>query len=133
MSFNQTSKAAVALLAGATLLACTTSSKHPPSLVARGAALDAHMHLISQPLLDGVTGGRVPTGEGTTYADVLDETRASVAQVYLKQRDISLTVVGHLLGFAEQSSFSRAFKRWTGSTPSQSRAQGGGATAEGRV
>ncbi|MFT7578781.1 MAG: AraC-like DNA-binding protein [Myxococcota bacterium] len=61
--------------------------------------------------------------EGTSYADVLDQTRESVAQFYLKQGDISLAEICYLLGFAEQSSFSRAFKRWTGSTPSQSRAR----------
>ena len=59
--------------------------------------------------------------EGTSYADLLNETRSSVAQVYLKERDLSLAEVGHLLGFSEQSSFSRAFKRWTGSTPRQYR------------
>ena len=60
--------------------------------------------------------------EGFTYAEVLDEIRTSVARVYLNQEGISICEAGYLLGFAEQSSFSRAFKRWTGSTPQRYRA-----------
>ncbi|MBV1861620.1 MAG: AraC family transcriptional regulator [Nannocystaceae bacterium] len=60
--------------------------------------------------------------EDVAYAEVLDEVRAGVAQAYLSQSDIALAEVAYLLGFAEQSSFTRAFKRWTGSTPGASRA-----------
>ena len=61
--------------------------------------------------------------EGFTYAEVLDEIRTSVARVYLNQEGVSICEAGYLLGFAEQSSFSRAFKRWTGSTPGEYRQQ----------
>lgn len=60
--------------------------------------------------------------EGLSYATVLDETRANVARSYLDQPEFSLAEVGYLLGFADQSSFTRAFKRWTGSTPGTFRA-----------
>jgi AraC-like DNA-binding protein len=66
--------------------------------------------------------------EGFTYAEVLDEVRTSVAQLYLNQEGISIFEAGHLLGFAEQSSFSRAFKRWTGTTPGEYRQRASGSS-----
>jgi AraC-like DNA-binding protein len=62
---------------------------------------------------------------GETYADVLDEMRHGIAATYLDDREIALSEVAYLLGFAEQSSFTRAFKRWTGMTPSEYRARRG--------
>ena len=47
--------------------------------------------------------------------------RFGAARSYLTQRDIAGTEVAYLLGFAEQSSFNRAFKRWTGQTPTEYR------------
>lgn len=58
---------------------------------------------------------------GVSYADLLDSTRAEAAKAYLKDRHISLTEVAYLLGFAEQSSFSHAFRRWTGQAPTDFR------------
>ena len=60
--------------------------------------------------------------EGTSYNDLLDEMRGETAKTYLGQRDVALSEVAYLLGFAEQSSFSRAFKRWTGQSPGEYRA-----------
>lgn len=62
--------------------------------------------------------------EQTTFADVLDETRRHVAQAYVKDRGLALTEVAYLLGFSEQSAFSRAFQRWWGMPPSQFRSAG---------
>lgn len=55
--------------------------------------------------------------EGTTFSDVIDETRADMARAYVRDRRLPLTEVAFLLGFSEPSAFHRAFKRWTGSTP----------------
>ena len=55
--------------------------------------------------------------EGTTYKHVLDRVRLELAKDYLGQDDLSLCQVAFLLGYAEQSAFNHAFKRWTGSTP----------------
>jgi AraC-like DNA-binding protein len=58
---------------------------------------------------------------GHRYADLLDSTRAGAALSYLSDRQISLAEVAYLLGFAEQSSFNHAFRRWTGKAPSEYR------------
>jgi AraC-like DNA-binding protein len=60
--------------------------------------------------------------EETNYATVLSEVRQSTAEKYLRKPDVSLSEVAWLLGFAEQSSFTRAFKRWTGQSPGAFRA-----------
>jgi len=58
---------------------------------------------------------------GVLFNDVLDAMRSGAARSYLTQRDIAATEIAYLLGFAEQSSFNRAFKRWTGQTPGEFR------------
>jgi AraC-like DNA-binding protein len=52
---------------------------------------------------------------------VLDNTRRELAQSYLKDRAYSVSEVTYLLGFSDTSSFTRAFKRWTGKPPSDFR------------
>jgi AraC-like DNA-binding protein len=60
---------------------------------------------------------------GYTYNALADEVREATARLYLEQPDIALAEIAYLLGFAEQSTFNRAFKRWTGCTPRQARLQ----------
>ena len=57
--------------------------------------------------------------EGTTYKDILNESRASLARDYVREGRCSVTEIAFLLGFADTSTFSRAFKRWTGASPRQ--------------
>ncbi len=57
--------------------------------------------------------------EGTTYQSLLDATRRELAIDYLRQGRHSLADITFLLGFADQSNFTRAFRRWTGRTPRQ--------------
>ena len=59
--------------------------------------------------------------ESTSYKDLLDETRRELANQYLRQACLSVGEVTYLLGFSEPSNFARAFKRWTGRTPSEFR------------
>jgi AraC-like DNA-binding protein len=54
---------------------------------------------------------------GTTFRQVVDETRKQLAEQYLKDSMLSVSEIAYLLGFAEVSSFSRAFRRWTGQAP----------------
>ena len=58
-------------------------------------------------------------GEGMTYREVLESTQRSLANTYLRDRKHSHAQIAYLLGFSEQSNFSRAFKRWTSMSPSQ--------------
>jgi AraC-like DNA-binding protein len=59
--------------------------------------------------------------QGVLFNDVLEAMRFRAAKSYLAQRDIAGTEVAYLLGFAEQSSFNHAFKRWSGQTPTEYR------------
>lgn len=59
---------------------------------------------------------------GYSYNALADEVRAATARLYLEQPDIAIAEVAYLLGYADQSTFNRAFKRWTGSTPARARA-----------
>lgn len=56
--------------------------------------------------------------EGTGFRALLDQTRTERAETLLGDPLCSLSEVGYHCGFSEQASFSRAFKRWTGKTPS---------------
>ena len=57
------------------------------------------------------------SGAGTTFQEVLDDTRLQLAKQYLKEPSLSLTEITFLLGYSEMSAFSRAFRRWTGKGP----------------
>jgi AraC-like DNA-binding protein len=59
--------------------------------------------------------------EGTTYAEVVDQLRRSLALQYLKDPGVSLAQIAWLLGYEGSTSFNRAFKRWTGHSPSAAR------------
>jgi AraC-like DNA-binding protein len=56
--------------------------------------------------------------EGVSFREILDETRAELAQRLVREQDYTLAEITYLLGFADQANFSRAFKRWFGDTPS---------------
>jgi AraC-like DNA-binding protein len=56
------------------------------------------------------------------FSDILEDQRITLAKTYLEQNQLSLDEVAALLGYSEQSSFGRAFKRWTGCTPQRYRA-----------
>ncbi len=61
---------------------------------------------------------------GTTFRTILDTVRKDLASTYVHDPDIELAEVAFLLGFSDQSAFSRAFKRWTGNPPSEVRKSG---------
>jgi len=54
---------------------------------------------------------------GTSFRRVLDNVREMAAIQYIKNPVNSMSDIAFLLGFSEQSAFSRAFKKWTGTSP----------------
>jgi AraC-like DNA-binding protein len=63
--------------------------------------------------------------EGSSFQQLLDDTRKELAQRYIERADLSLADVAYVLGFNDQSSFFRATKRWFGMTPQQYRLRHG--------
>jgi AraC-like DNA-binding protein len=57
--------------------------------------------------------------EGTSYRQILESTRQSLAEKYLHSNDYTQAEVAFMLGFTDQSNFARAFKRWTGMSPGE--------------
>ena len=55
--------------------------------------------------------------EGVTFEKVLDELRHKLALHYLGGKRVSVNQAAYLVGFSDPAAFSRAFKRWTGSSP----------------
>jgi AraC-like DNA-binding protein len=55
--------------------------------------------------------------EGTSYQELLDDVRAELARRYLARERRGIDEVADLLGFSDASAFSKAFRRWTGRTP----------------
>lgn len=62
-------------------------------------------------------------GEGLSFSDVVEHTRATVARRLLKEQNLALAEVAELLGFSDQSAFTRAFRGWAGTTPAEFRRQ----------
>ena len=60
--------------------------------------------------------------EGMRFGEIFDQLRHELAIRHLRDRRIALAEVAFLLGFSELSSFYRAFKRWTKTTPADYRA-----------
>lgn len=58
------------------------------------------------------------------YAEIVEAQREKLARIYLRQTRMPLDEVAERLGYGEQTSFGRAFKRWTGVTPQKFRGQG---------
>ena len=60
--------------------------------------------------------------EGVRFSELVERQRETIARMHLEQGLLSLDEIADRLGYGEQTSFGRAFKRWTGSTPQQYRA-----------
>ena len=58
---------------------------------------------------------------GTNFQQLLDDIRKELGCSYVQQPARSVTEITFLLGFANTSNFTRAFKRWTGMSPTEFR------------
>ncbi len=61
---------------------------------------------------------------GSTFRTLLEAVRKDLASTYVRDPGIELVEIAFLLGFSDQSAFSRAFKRWAGKSPSEARKSG---------
>jgi AraC-like DNA-binding protein len=59
--------------------------------------------------------------EGTSFKELTDQVRRSLALRYVGQTDLAFSEIAFLLGFSQVSAFHRAFKRWTDQTPREYR------------
>ena len=83
---------------------------------------DANMDAIAGKMgLSRQTLFRQLKAEGTTFEKGLDELRHQLALQYLRGRKASVNETAYLVGFSEPAAFSRAFKRWTGTSPREMR------------
>ena len=58
--------------------------------------------------------------EGTTFEKLLDGLRHKLSLDYLSAKKVSVNETAYLVGFSDPAAFSRAFKRWTGTSPRKS-------------
>ncbi len=59
--------------------------------------------------------------DGSSFRSLLTEVRRELAEQYLGDPTLTMTEISYMLGFAEASSFSRAYRRWHGGAPSAAR------------
>ena len=71
-----------------------------------------HLHLTSRTLR------RKLTREGSSFQQLKDQARRDLAINLIAQRDLTMAEIGLKVGFTEAATFSRAFKQWTGVSPS---------------
>jgi AraC-like DNA-binding protein len=59
--------------------------------------------------------------ESSSFAGLVDEVRSDLARGYLSDSKLAIFEIAFLLGYSEPSAFNRAFRRWTGQSPSEFR------------
>lgn len=55
--------------------------------------------------------------EGTTYQAELDAMRLEIGIRYLTKTNMNVDEIASVLAYRDANSFSRSFRRWTGTTP----------------
>lgn len=80
------------------------------------ATIAARLHMTARTL------ARRLEAEGTTFRELREEVRRRHAEDYLRLTTTSATEIAISLGFSDVTAFARAFKRWTGVSPTQFRA-----------
>ena len=57
------------------------------------------------------------------FRSLVEEVRARAARSYLRDPELPLAQIAYLLGYSDQSAFTSAFRRWTGTSPGRYRAE----------
>jgi AraC-like DNA-binding protein len=79
---------------------------------------DLDVHSIAEEIgLSARTLQRRLTQEGTSLRDLVRQHRSQVVDKLLKDRKTKMTVIAHDVGYSDATTFSRAFKTWSGETP----------------
>ena len=108
-----------------------TQQSHAESLTSRVRAMIGHdfsqgfpgFETISSALnISAPTLRRRLKREGTTFQQLKDSCRSDAARELLARADLSISAVAKQLGFTDPSTFHRSFKKWTGQTPGEYRA-----------
>ncbi len=63
------------------------------------------------------------TEQGSSFREELNTLRSQLACSYLRESNLRMADIAQLLGYAEQSVFSRSFQRWVGCAPQDYRAE----------
>jgi AraC-like DNA-binding protein len=61
--------------------------------------------------------------DGISFKDLVEEERFEIARQTLLSSDLQVGDVAALLGYADASAFTRAFRRWSGAAPAEWRAK----------
>lgn len=59
--------------------------------------------------------------ESTSYREILDQVRETLARAYLSDTDLRVEDIAERLGYSDAANFSHAFRRWTGTAPGRYR------------
>lgn len=71
--------------------------------------------------MSGRTLQRKLADKNLVFSEMLEAISRSIAREYILHSDYSVTDIAMMLGYTDLSSFSRAYKRWTGTGPQQAR------------
>ena len=63
--------------------------------------------------------------KGLSFRSLLTRSRKELVKRYLDEPAYSITEISFLHGYADTRAFSRAFRRWYGTSPTQARAGDG--------
>lgn len=62
---------------------------------------------------------------GTSFRKLVDESRFEIARRMLEDSSMDVRLIADMLGYADASAFTRAFRRWSGTTPARWRSEHG--------
>ncbi|WP_206538113.1 AraC family transcriptional regulator [Rhodoferax saidenbachensis] len=104
----------------------TIMRRHPLDLAQQVKALVAEQLAFGGATIENIAGQlkmqkrklqRLLAEQGLYFESIVDELRCDLATEYLGNAALSLQTVGTMLGYNEQSSFTRACKRWFDASP----------------